>query len=360
MNTARGIVRRRVARPSRPGDEPTRVRRVRRVVRHQRREDPAVGDEGCPLDVLGAERRGFAVERATEIFEFAPDGGPHDVVGGARRAQVLDVDWVYLSHAMRAILRLEHRGGDPVQLPEHHVRRRREREPLPARLYAEHRHAQRVLLLKPPHGRRALQRRRGAVHPNVRHASRAQRVLHRVKHHVVVREEQKFRAPLHEFRHVRRHVSSLRLRRRSSERAQSAKRLESRLPRRRPVRVRVGVRPRRGRVPPRGGEFRELGVRGAHLRRRRAGEFDPHAFPTFGRELIGDDGFEPAVHVSVHQSTVQLLEVRPAVEAPPPRQTLGVAVTPGEVGEAAEAAGFDGVELREEVLRAVQRGRAGE
>ena len=44
-------------------------------MRHQRREDPTVGGEGAALDVLGAECRGFAVERATEIFEFAPDGG---------------------------------------------------------------------------------------------------------------------------------------------------------------------------------------------------------------------------------------------------------------------------------------------
>ena len=153
----------------------------------------------------------------------------------------------------------------------------------------------------------------------MRHARRAQRVLHRVQHHVVVREEEKFRAPLHEFRHVRRHVGSLRLRRRSPNALNPRSASESRLPRRRPGRVGVRVRPRRGRVPPRGGEFRELRVRGAHLRRRRAGEFDPHAFPTLGRELIRDDGFEPAVHVSVHQPTVQLLEVRPAVEAPPPR-----------------------------------------
>ena len=92
----------------------------------------------------------------------------------------------------------------------------------------------------------------------------------------------------------------------------AAQRLESRLPRRRPGRVGVRVRPRHGRVPRRGGEFRELRVRGASSppprRGVRSSRVPSRMVPKGQRRTSASRRSRPAVHVSVHQPTLQLLE----------------------------------------------------
>ena len=121
-----------------------RVRRVARVVRHQRLEHAGVrlGPLGLgAVHPLGAEPRGGAVQRYAESLELARDGGPHDVVQRPRGAQVPHVHRVLLPDPVRAVLRLQHRRGDPVQLSEHHVAGGGERDPLAARLDGQNRHA---------------------------------------------------------------------------------------------------------------------------------------------------------------------------------------------------------------------------